>query len=106
MSLTEALDVSEPSREEVLAHLEEILGDRRFASAPRNAGFLRYVVQAAIEGKAKGIKETIIAVEVYGRTAGYDPKSDSIVRVEATRLRHKLRSSYESDGNAARLRIS
>jgi tetratricopeptide (TPR) repeat protein len=93
------------SRDEVLAQLDAILADRRFASAERNAKFLRYVVERTLEGKAGEIKETVIAGDVYGRSSGYDPKADSIVRVEATRLRQKLRSYYENEGRRAAVRI-
>lgn len=96
---------SDISRDAVLAHLESMLENRRFASAERNKRFLRYVVERTLDGKADEIKETVIATEVYGRTASYDPKKDSIVRVEATRLRQKLRSYYEEEGREAPVRI-
>ena len=92
-------------REEILDHLQLLLADRRFASAERNAKFLRYVVDCALQGKTEQIKETVIAVEVYGRPGNYDPKSDSIVRVEATRLRQKLRSYYDNEGKTSPIRI-
>lgn len=90
---------------EILDHLQEILADRRFASAERNAKFLRYVVESALEGRTHEIKETVIATEVYNRSSDYDPKSDSIVRVEASRLRQKLRSYYENEGKTSSVRI-
>src|SRR5262245_10955570 len=93
------------SKENVLAHLEFLLADRRFASAERNAKFLRYVVERTLGGRASEIKETVIASEVYGRSPAYDPKVDSIVRVEATRLRQKLRNYYENEGRRAEIRI-
>lgn len=101
------MSTSEPTlaREIVLAHLESILADRRFVLAERNTRFLRYVVERTLEGKAGEIKETVIATEVYGRAGDYDPKTDSIVRVEATRLRQKLRAYYESEGRDASVRI-
>lgn len=102
VSLTPELHVS---REDVLAQLEAILADRRFASAERNAKFLRYVVERTLEGKSGEIKETVIAGEVYGRASDYDPKTDSIVRVEASRLRQKLRRYYENEGRSAPVRI-
>jgi tetratricopeptide (TPR) repeat protein len=82
-----------------------MLADRRFSSAERNTRFLRYVVEHTLDGKAHEIKETVIATEVYGRSTEYDPKSDSIVRVEATRLRRKLRSYYENEGRDSSVRI-
>src|ERR1700704_1271095 len=92
-------------RDDILAHLQQILADRRFTAAERNAAFLRFVVHAKLDGKAGEIKETVIATEVYGRSSDYDPKADSIVRVEASRLRQKLRSFYESEGRNSGLRF-
>jgi tetratricopeptide (TPR) repeat protein len=105
-SNTNCLNPSEIAREEILDSLRAILADRRFASAERNARFLSYVVESALEGKTSEIKETVVATEVYGRANNYDPKADSIVRVEATRLRQKLRSYYENEGRHAPIRIS
>lgn len=93
------------TREEVTAHLERLLTGRRFAAAERNTRFLRYVVETTLDGKAGEIKETVIATEVYGRRADYDPKADSIVRVEANRLRQKLRSYYQNEGHRDTIRI-
>jgi hypothetical protein len=93
------------ARVDVHAHLERVLADRRFASAERNAGFLRYVVESTLDGRAGKIKETVIGTEVYGRSTGYDPKSDSMVRVEASRLRQKLRSYYENEGELTAIRF-
>jgi tetratricopeptide (TPR) repeat protein len=99
--------VQEPviGRQEILAHLQQLLTDRRFALAERNASFLRFVVESTLNGKAGQIKETVIATEVYGRPSDYDPKADSIVRVEATRLRQKLRSYYENEGKDSAIRL-
>jgi tetratricopeptide (TPR) repeat protein len=95
----------EIAREDVLGHLEQILANRRFASAERNARFLRFVVESALDGKAAEIKETVVATEVYGRSSDYDPKTDSIVRVEASRLRQKLKSYYENEGSTTAIRF-
>jgi tetratricopeptide (TPR) repeat protein len=98
-------DFTEESLEEIRGHLAALLADRRFASAERNAGFLRCVVEKSLTGKAHEIKETVIAMEVYDRSSDYDPKADSIVRVEASRLRQKLRSYYENEGKDSAIRI-
>jgi tetratricopeptide (TPR) repeat protein len=98
-------EFTEPVRQEILQHLALILADRRFVSSERNGGFLRCVVEKSLAGQAHEIKEIVIAMEVYGRTSDYDPKSDSIVRVEATRLRQKLRSYYENEGRTATIRF-
>lgn len=51
------------------------------------------------------MKESLIGVQVYGRDASYNPKEDSIVRAEASRLRSKLRDYYDTPGAALDLRI-
>ena len=63
------------------------------------------MVIRSIEGQAAEIKEYLIGVEVYNRTPSYDPKADSIVRAEASRLRGKLREYYEADGKNDPIRI-
>src|SRR5262252_1059692 len=64
------------------------------------ARFLRFAVEHALEGRADDLKEYVVGVEVFDRSADYDPRVDPIVRVEARRLRSKLKAYYESDGTA------
>ena len=88
---------------EASAELARILAWEGFAKAKRLSRFLEYVVTAAVEGQE--VKESLIGVEVYGRDPSYDSKADSIVRVEAGRLRSKLREYYEGPGKDSELRI-
>jgi TolB-like protein/Tfp pilus assembly protein PilF len=44
-------------------------------------------------------------VEVFGRPADFDPAIDPIVRIEATRLRDKLRDYYSTEGRNDPVRI-
>ncbi len=62
--------------------------------------FLRLAVERTLEGKADELKEYLVGVEVFDRKPSYDPRVDPIVRVEARRLRSKLKAYYESDGRA------
>lgn len=89
---------SGPAASDILAQLDRILTDARFSSGDRSARFLRYVVQQTLAGKSEEIKELVIATELYGRSSDYDPKVDSLVRVEATRLRSRLQSYYGREG--------
>ncbi|HWC96608.1 MAG TPA: malectin domain-containing carbohydrate-binding protein [Candidatus Sulfopaludibacter sp.] len=57
------------------------------------------------EGAGEQIKEYNIAVEALGRPAEFDQKRDSIVRVEAHRLRKRLRDYYEAEGAGHPVRI-
>jgi TolB-like protein/tetratricopeptide (TPR) repeat protein len=91
--------------EEIREHLKRVLASPEFASAPRLARFLAFVVETALSGKGEQIKESLIAVEVYGRRPDYNPQIDSTVRVEAGRLRARLRRYYESGDRSEAVRI-
>src|ERR1700676_4080165 len=97
--------VASPTPEEIRAQLQRILESPVFSTALRLTQFLQFVVVRSIEGQAAGIKEYLIGVEVYNRAPSYDPKADSIVRAEASRLRAKLREYYEAGGRNDPIRI-
>src|SRR5438270_2583489 len=78
--------------------LEQVLASAGFSSNERLARFLRFVVEEHLQGRDGDIKESVIAVEVFGRRPDHDPKHDSIVRTEATRLRARLREYYVGEG--------
>ena len=69
------------------AELKALIASGIFAKAPSLALLLDYVCTKYFEGQANEIKEYSIAVEALGRPPSFDPKQDSIVRVEAFRLR-------------------
>jgi hypothetical protein len=60
--------------------------------------FLSFVVETTVNGNAGYLKETTIGVSVFGRTPDYDPKTDSVVRSQAWRLRSKLNKYYQAEG--------
>ncbi len=62
------------------------------------ASFLRYICERYFEGDAGQIKEYSIAVDALGRASDFDQKKDSIVRVEAHRLRKRLNDYYTGEG--------
>src|SRR5580704_11126444 len=84
---------------------QTLLASGIFDRAPNLVQVLSYVCEKYFEGAAEQIKEYNIAVEALGRPAGFDQKRDSIVRVEAHRLRKRLREYYEADGAAHSVRI-
>lgn len=75
------------------------------ARSERLARFLEFTVAETMAGNAAQIKEFVLGVEVFGRTPDYDPRLDPIVRVEARRLRMKLRKYYDTEGSEDRIRI-
>ncbi len=102
MSETEAASLTPAA---VSAQLQRILENPLFSSARRLSRFLQFVVIRSVNGQSGDLKEYLIGVEVYDRDTSYDPKSDSIVRAEASRLRAKLREYYETAGRHDPIRI-
>jgi serine/threonine-protein kinase len=82
---------------EIRAELQRILESGIFASAERMKRFLRFIVEETLRGKGDELNEHLLGVEVYDRDEQYDPRVDSIVRVDAARLRSKLREYYASE---------
>src|SRR3954454_10833318 len=80
------------------AELDAVLRSGILNRAPNLASFLRYVCERYFEGQADQIKEYCIAVEALGRGPDFDQKKDSIVRVEAHRLRRRLAEYYKGPG--------
>ena len=90
----------EPSADEIRAELGRVLASDGFANAERMSKFLGYVVERSLAGEGEQIKEYAIGIDVFGRDASYDPRLDSIVRVEARRLRSKVEEYYAGPGRA------
>jgi len=80
------------------AELDLVLASDMFKRAPNLSKLLRYVCTKYFEGATASIKEYNLAVEALGRPVTFDPAEDSIVRVEATRLRKRLRKYYQTEG--------
>lgn len=86
--------------EGIRKQLDRILASPGFAGAERLKGLLRYVVERCLAGAKDEIKESIIAMDVFGRGLDYDSKVDSVVRVSAGKLRSRLQEYYSGAGAA------
>ncbi|MBV8866772.1 MAG: hypothetical protein JO210_15365, partial [Acidobacteriaceae bacterium] len=75
--------------------MARVVNSSGFVPSARLVRFLTHIVNRTINGDPDSLKEFSIAMEVFDRTADYDPNIDAIVRVEARRLRSKLKSYYE-----------
>jgi len=82
----------------VIAQLQKILGSSAFTRARRLREFLAYIVQETSEGRAGDLKEYALGVSVFGRSQSFDPRIDPIVRVDAGRLRARLKEYYRQEG--------
>jgi hypothetical protein len=85
--------------------LERVLNSGAFRKAPGLRHLLEYLVTRSTEGHAEQIKESVLAVEVFGRRANFDGRIDNIVRVQAHRLRKLLDAYYLDEGKADKLRF-
>jgi TolB-like protein len=94
-----------PAADEVRAQLKRILESQPFAGTPRLRTFLRYVVDRTLDGEGGQLKEYAIGTDVFERDAQYDPRIDSIVRVEAGRLRAKVEEYYRGEGAGDRVMV-
>jgi adenylate cyclase len=79
----------------VREQLARVVNSPAFIPSARLCRFLTHIVNRAIDGDPDSLKEFSIAMEVFDRAADYDPNIDAIVRVEARRLRSKLKAYYE-----------
>jgi hypothetical protein len=93
-------------REMERAELAALLESKEFVRAPKLARLLSYLCEKFFAGEANQIKEYSIALEVFQRRESFDQDSDSIVRVEANRLRKRLAEYYAGEGSSHALHIT
>lgn len=86
------------SRAAVTTQLDKILASSTFIRSKRLGRFLRFTVEQCLEGRQNALKEYLVGVEVFNKMETFDPRIDSIVRVEARRLRSKLERYYQTEG--------
>ncbi len=93
------------ARELVEQHLKRILSSALFHRSDRLCRFLQFSVEAALDGSSERMKEYVVGVEVFDRGASFDPRIDPVVRVEARRLRAKLKQWHETEGRDSAILI-
>src|ERR1700752_5305227 len=71
-----------------------------FSRNERLSRFLRFVVEGHLDGKDNELKESVVAIEVFGRRPDFDSRLDPVVRTEAARLRARLSEYYIAQGRA------
>lgn len=86
------------SKEDKLEQMERLLHSRTLHGSDSLIAFLRFVVEKSVLGQEQQLKEYTIATEVFGRGKDFDSRLDSLVRVQASRLRAKLREYYQTEG--------
>ena len=86
------------SSQQFFQQIDRIMKSRSLRGSESLARLLQYCAKQSLEHPDELLKEYQIATEVFGRSAGFDPQSDSCVRVQAKRLRLKLTEYYASEG--------
>jgi hypothetical protein len=85
-------------REQLLEQINRLVTSHALHGSESLCKLLRYLAKHAVDHPGTPIKEFQIATEVFGRSPDFDPQLDSMVRVQAGRLRSKLTEFYSSDG--------
>src|SRR5215471_1662998 len=96
---------TEDTRALVWRQVEKVVASNLFSRSDRLIRFLRFAVEQTLSGNPDSLKEQTIGIEVFDRRPDYDPRIDPIVRVEARRLRAKLKAYYASHGHADEILI-
>ena len=88
----------ESDQKAIREQLVRILNSGPFHQSQRRQRFLEYLVNETLAGRGERLKAYSVALEVFGRPESFDPVTDPLVRIEAARLREKLREYYGTDG--------
>jgi adenylate cyclase len=105
-SIRVAPEDSTPTEAEVRRELQKMLASKDFDSSSRNRRFLTFVVDETLAGRSDRIKAYNIALTAFDRGSDFDPLTDPIVRIEASRLRRSIEHYYLTGGRADRIRIA
>ena len=92
-------------KDRVRRQLIGLASSTTFSSAPQLVGLLTYLVESELDGTGHELNQTRIAMDVLGRSAAFDATTDSAVRVEAGRLRSRLRDYYSAEGSDDEIRF-
>jgi len=96
---------NESDQKAIRQQLERILRSGPFHQSQRRQRFLEYLVTETLAGRGERLKGYNVALEVFDRPETFDPTVDPLVRIEAARLREKLREYYGTDGQGDPIHI-
>src|SRR5882724_3318515 len=91
---TASLDMAQTRESQIRATLSAILASPVFQSSPGLGRLLTFLVEEDLSDRTANLKETYVGHLLYRLPATYDPRFDSVVRVNANRLRGRLLEYY------------
>ena len=94
-----------PRAQEIRAYVRELLSGPQFAASGRRGQLLHYLVQHTLAGDADKVNEYGIGLEVFQKPTSFDPRIESVVRTEFSRLRQRLKDYYAEEGRNDRIAI-
>jgi TolB-like protein len=97
--------MSAQSPEAIRSQLRKVLASAAFEKAERMRRFLGFIVDRTLSSPEEPLKEMVIGIELYAPHQEFDPRLSAVVRVDAARLRSKLRDYYATEGATDRLII-
>src|SRR5512146_1260505 len=80
------------------AQIERILHSETFRNSDVLRRLLRFLADKSIAGEGDQLKEYSIGIDALGKPSSYDPRQDSVVRIQVGRLRQKLADYYRTEG--------
>lgn len=92
-------EIASKESEALWRAVEDIIASPVLRTSSSLCKLLRYLAQQSINEPETPHKEYQIATEVFGRAADFDPRLDSVVRVQSGRLRSKLAEYYAGPGS-------
>src|ERR1700691_97884 len=90
--------VSPALREPLISEVGRIVNSEVLRGSESLCQLLGYLASHSVGEQGSSVKEYQIATEVFGRPADFDPRLDSTVRVQTSRLRAKLAEYYAGPG--------
>ena len=105
MTVVQLKHWSESDQAAIRQQLDRILKSGPFHQSQRRQRFLEYLVNETLAGRGERLKAYNVALEVFERPETFDPITDPLVRIEAARLREKLREYYGTEGQSDAIHI-
>jgi hypothetical protein len=90
----------------VREQIDRLLQSKTFQTSEVHRRLLQYLADRTLASDADRLKEYTVGLEAFGKPPSYDPKHDSIVRLQMGRLRQKLAVYYQSEANGDPVLVS
>lgn len=82
----------------IRAQVDRILQSKSLRLSEGQRRLLSYLADKSLAGEADDLKEYAIGVDAFSKPASYDPRQESVVRMQVARLRQKLADYYRTEG--------